>query len=126
MILSSVTATLGKEGTVVLVLLLWATLLIVFFVLKKRIHSSQSLLSPLTNISQYPKTFETRFLENTFFLYFFLIFLSVSLFLGIITLYLQEPLISLLALLFLSCSLMIFGVYLAIVLLFIYKTWWSS
>ena len=126
MILSSVTATLGKEGTVVLVLLLWTTLFIVFFVLKKRIHSSQSLLTSVTSLSQHPHTFETRFLGNKFFLYFFFIFLSVSIFLGIITLYLQEPFISLLSLLFLSCSLMIFGVYLSIVLLFIYKTWWSD
>jgi len=126
MILSSVTATLGKEGTMVLALLLWATLLIVFFVLKKRIHSSHSLLTSATSLSQHPQTVETRFLGNTFFLYFFFIFLSVSIFLGIITLYLQEPFISLLALLFLACSLLIFGVYLAMVLLFIYKTWWSG
>ncbi|GEM_PF-4519134 len=125
MILSSITATLGKEGTVVLALLLWATLVIVFLLLKKRIHSLHPLLTALTDTSYHPKTFETRFLENKFYLYFFHIFLLLSLLMGIINLYLQEPFTFLLTILFILCSLLIFIVYLGILFLFIWKTWWS-
>lgn len=126
MILSSVTATLGKEGTVVLALSLWAILILVFFVLNKRIHSLQFLFTALAGTSHHSQRLETRFLENKFYLYFFFIFLSLSILMGIINLYLQEPFISLLAILFIICSLMIFAVYLAILLLFIWKTWWNN
>ncbi len=126
MILTSVTATLGKEGTVVLALLLWAILMIVLLVLRKRIHSFYSLFIAHTDTSSHPRKFETRFLENKSYLYFFLIFLSLSLLMSTTNLYLQAPFISLLTLLFIFCSLMIFVVYLAILLLFIWKTWWSG
>ena len=125
MILSSVTATLGKEGTVMLVLLLWAILMIVFLVLRKRIHSFYPLFTAHTNTSSHPRTFEARLLENKPYLYFFFIFLSLSLLMGIINLYLQTPFISLLTILFIVCSLMIFSVYLTILFLFIWKTWWG-
>lgn len=125
MILSSVNATLGIEGTVVLVSFLFLILIILFLILKKRIYSFFSLSNVLTGASHQSRTFEIRFLENKFYLSFFFVFLSVSLVMSIINLYLQVPFISLLAVLFIFCSLMIFVVYLSILLLVIWKTWWS-
>ena len=125
MILSSVTDTLGKESTVVLALVLWATLIIVFSVLNKKIHYFQTCFIAPTGRFHAPQTFETRFLENKFYGYFFHIFLLLSLVMGIITLYLQEMFTFLLAIVFIFCSLLIFIVYLAILFLFIWKTWWS-
>ena len=125
MILSSVNATLGTESTVVLSILLLATLIILFLILKKRIYSFFSLSSSPAGSFHQSRTFEIRFLENKLYLSFFFIFLSVSLVMSIINLYLEEPLISLLAILFIFCSLMIFVVYLSILFLFIWKTWWS-
>jgi len=125
MILSSVNAVLGNEGTVVLSIFLFLTLIILFLILKKRIYSFFSLSSALAGASYQSRTFEIRFLENKFYLSFFFIFLFVSLVMSIINLYLQVPFISLLAILFIFCSLIIFVVYLSILFLFIWKTWWS-
>ena len=125
MIIGSVTATMGKEGTVMLVLGLWVILISVFLVLKKRICSSFSQHAALTDTSLQSRTFERRFLENTYYILFFFIFLSLSLLLGLINLYFHTPFISFLSMLFIFCSLMIFVIYLSVVLLFIWKTWWS-
>lgn len=125
MILGNVTATVGKEGTVILVLVLWILLISVFLFLKKRIGSLFSQNTSLTDTSHQSRTFEIRFLENTYYIFFFFIFLSLSLLLGIINLYFHTPFISFLSILFIVCSLMIFVIYLSVLLLFVWKTWWS-
>jgi hypothetical protein len=124
MILSSISSTLGNEGTILLTLVLWATLVFVFLFLKKRLDS----LFLRYQISGKPSplnTFEIRFLENRCYLYFFHIIVFLSILLGIINLYVQEPFILLLTILFILFSLIFFIVYLYIMVLFIWKTWWS-